>query len=87
MTDQIANEQQEIYGYSSLTRKIGGDRQIWAKLAKSQKYKELFTFLSERMFVVNKPLKEMQKIYKQQAKENKIRAAKTANKARWNNKK
>lgn len=84
MTEQSVTEYQETYGYCSLTRAIGGDRQIWARMAKSQKYKHLFTFLSERKFIVNKPLKEMQKIYRQQAKENKLRAAKTANKARWN---
>lgn len=84
MTDQGVIENQEIYGYSSLTRAIGGDRQIWARMAKSQKYKHLFTFLSERRFIINKPLKELQKIYRQQSKENKLRAAKTANKARWN---
>lgn len=87
MTDRTTFEEQRIYGYSSLTRAIGGDRQVWSRMAKSQKFKHLFTFLSERKFVINKPLKEMQKIYKQQAKENKIRSVRTAMKARWLHKK
>lgn len=74
----------KTYSYLSLSKEIGGHRQVWSRMSKSRMYKDLFNFLPNKRFTLTKSPEETKKIYVDYITMNRKKAAELGRKAMKN---